>query len=636
MAAAVFTMSEVGPVNGGDIRPAERRRMNMVMVMLGLFGAVVVVRLAHVTMLREVKTSAVTRRHRFRRGEILDRNQVRLAFSVSGWSLFAEPDKISPGKAREYARRMAPHLPLSEKEVYRKLTAEKSYVFVRRQISDSAYRAIDADRMRGVYGFYDDVRVYPQKHIFSQVLGFVGVDNKGLEGIEYSLNKELADRGEETAGPSRAEGKTVILTVDAALQNIAYRYVKAACEKHGAKRGLFVLLKSDTAEVLAMGNYPAYDRSRYRTSRAARRRNLSVTDMFEPGSVMKPFTVAELFEKDRVHEREVFRAGGTVKVGPVTIRSTVKPQSLTFADILARSCNVGVINASRRLRDRELYEALRRAGFGKACGLRLPGEADGLLRHYRKWSGVSKAFISIGQEIAVTLLQLTAAYNSFVNDGSLLRPQIVRAVTDGADDPPSVKPRRANGGRVFSSRTSQRVRRLLEYTVEAGTAQNAQRQGLYVAGKTGTAQKASGGHYLKDRHTLVFCGFFGQHRPDYTLGLMIDEPKKGGYAGTVVAPVFADIASEVVRCRSGTVKQAVRGDPRGYLSGYDFNQYRGMKTVPDFTGMSIAKARIIMYINGGIVRVYGGGLVRRQRPSAGTTITKGMTVIVWAKPVNEQ
>lgn len=486
------------------------------------------------------------------RGMIVDRNGEPLAISTPVESVWASPEdvELEAGRRRDLARMLG----MGEAELARRLAVtDREFVYLKRHLPpDTAARVVQLG-VPGVSLKREYRRYYPAGDVTAHLLGFTDVDDRGQEGIELAYQEWLAGKpgsrrvikdrlgrvvedGESIRAP--VEGRDLQLSIDRKLQYLAHRELKNAVTAHNAKAGGIVVLDVKSGEVLAMANLPAYNpNSRTRRS-ADRARNRAVTDLFEPGSTLKPFTVAAALEARLVRpDTAIQTAPGYMVVGHARINDVHPARVLTVSQVIQRSSNVGVAKLALALPREQLWSVLSAAGFGAAPQSGFPGEVSGRLRDYQKWRPIEQATLSYGHGISVSLLQLARAYTIFASDGEL------RPVTLLKRDAP------VSGTRVISPATARAVRAMLETVVQpGGTAVRAQVLGYRVAGKTGTAHKLEGGSYAADRYVSSFVGMAPASDPRLLVAVMIDEPEgREYYGGLVAAPVFRAVISDALR-----------------------------------------------------------------------------------------
>lgn len=486
------------------------------------------------------------------RGRILDRNGEPLAVSAPVKSIWAIPDEVK--FADGGAERLARLLGMSPRELRRR--AEESgrdFVYLRRQIPPEAAAQAAALNIPGIFQSREYRRYYPSGEVTAHVVGFTDVDDAGKEGIELEFQDQLAGRVgsrrvirdrmgrivEDVESIQAAQpGRDVQLALDSRIQHVAYTSLKEAVLRHHAKGGGIVVLDSLTGEVLALANYPAYNPNNRTRIDAARVRNRAVTDAFEPGSTLKPFTIALAWESGTVNGKTMIQtAPGTFAIGPALIHDAHPSGMLSVAQVIQKSSNVGAAKIALELPRHEMGEFFARLGFGAIPHLGFPGEATGHVRPYARWRPIEQATMAYGHGISVSLIQLAHAYLTFARGGDIVPLSLLKI-----DTPPPAT-------RIVSEATARAVRSMLELVVQPeGTAPRAQIMGYRVAGKTGTAHKLQGGTYAPDKYIASFVGFAPASKPRLVIAVMIDEPSPDDYyGGTVAAPAFAQVMAGSLR-----------------------------------------------------------------------------------------
>ena len=495
--------------------------------------------------LRDIEVSAS-------RGKIVDRNGDLLAVSTPMKSIWA-----IPGDARTMStaqkRQLAALLDISVRELDGKIAPEKTFVFIKRQVPPETADRIAALKLPGVHQEKEYRRYYPTGDMTAHIVGFTGVDDKGLEGVELAFQPSLIGRhGSRTVIRDRRgnivedigalkppqDGKDIRLALDSKIQYLAYSQLKAAVEKHKAKAGGAIVLDTRTGEILALVNLPSYNPNNREHLSGAQLRNRAITDTFEPGSVMKPFTAALALELGKVRPETVINcAPGKLSIGPATISDAHPHGALTVAQVVQKSSNVGTVKMALGFPPRDMWEMLDSVGFGQAPNLGFPGEVHGRLRPWKNWRPIEQATMSYGHGVAVSLIQLARAYAIFARDGETVPLTLIRS-----DEPP------AHGARVFSQQTAREIRTMLEMAVQPeGTAPKARVPGYRVGGKTGTAYKIEGGVYVR-KYIASFIGLAPIGDPRLVVAVMIDEPTGGAhYGGDVAGPVFSQIMGGSLR-----------------------------------------------------------------------------------------
>ena len=485
------------------------------------------------------------------RGMISDRLGEPLAISTPVESIWVSPQDVEA--TPDQIRQLAQILGMNPDELKTRLSdTTHDFIYLKRQLPPEQAEKVVKLGIAGVSLKREYRRYYPGGEVSSHLLGFTDVDDNGQEGIELSLQSQLGGkagshrvikdrRGEivEDVASLRApkEGGNVTLSLDNKIQFLAFREIKQAVEQHKAKAGSIVVLDAQSGEVLAMANWPSYNPNNREKPNTALLRNHALTDLFEPGSTMKPFTVAAALELGKVTPTTVINTEhGVYTVGGRKIHDTHPEASLTVAQVIQKSSNVGASKIALSMKPEQFWHSLNENGFGSITGCEFPGEAAGRLRDYKKWMPIEQATMSYGNGISVNLLQLARAYTVFANDGEL-RP-ITMLKQDGV----------TAGSKVYSATTARAVRDMLELVVRpGGTAPLAQIVGYRVAGKTGTAHKLEGGKYV-DRYVASFVGMAPASNPRLIVAVMINEPSGAEYyGGQVAAPAFSNVMGAALR-----------------------------------------------------------------------------------------
>ncbi len=491
------------------------------------------------------------------RGIIYDRNGRELAVSIQVDSAFAVPAEIpNPHIA---ARLLSPILQLAPEEIETRLSRSRSFVWLKRKLEAAAVEQIKALNLAGIYFQKENRRFYPNRELAAHVLGFVDVDEKGLAGVEYSLDAQLrgqpvrmlvlADarrRWYDRDGHEPQRGASLVLTLDDRIQYIAEKELREAIRATRAQAGTLVVQDPASGEILALANWPSFNPNAPQEAREAARMNRAVSAVYEPGSIFKIVTLAAALEEQRTHPDEVIDCqNGAIYIAGHRIRDHKPFGLLTVAQVLAQSSDVGTIKLGLRLGRRTLYRYIRAFGFGELTGIELSGESRGLLRAVENWTPVSVGSISMGQEIGVTPVQMVTAMSAIANGGLLVAPRLVRALhRDGQ----RIAWERPAPVRVISATTAATLRRMLEGVVLEGTGKAAQLDGWTAAGKTGTAQKIDPltGRYSLTDHIASFVGFAPLNEPAITVLVTLDSPPGNYHGGRVAAPVFKRVAEQVL------------------------------------------------------------------------------------------
>lgn len=487
------------------------------------------------------------------RGMITDRHGEPLAVSTPVESVWASPADVDA--TPQQLKVLAAALETSPRELQARLgdAAGREFVYLRRQMPPEAAAQVAALQVNGVFLKREFRRYYPSAEMSAHLLGFTNVDDAGQEGLELAFDERLRGvpgsrrvikdrlgRIVEDVESIRAPkpGVDVRLAIDGRIQYLAYRELRQAVAQHRARAAGIVVLDARTGEVLALANLPSFNPNDRTQATPARVRNRAITDAFEPGSTLKPFTVAAALEAGKVTPRTVLpTASGALAIGAATVRDAHRHGDLTVAQIIQKSSNVGSARIALALPAEQLRSTLERSGFGAASGSGFPGEVSGRLRPAASWRPIEQATMSYGHGLSVNLLQLARAYTIFATDGRLLPVALERVEAAPAGVP------------VIAERTAREVRAMLELATEpGGTAPRARVPGYRTAGKTGTARKLVGGQYVQDRYVASFVGLAPASRPRVVVAVMIDEPSAGEfYGGVVAAPVFARVVEGALR-----------------------------------------------------------------------------------------
>ena len=536
--------------------PAWRSRL-VTLVLLGSFGLLagrsVYLQIVNTDFLQEKGDSRYRRDLEISasRGKVVDRNGEVLAISTPMKSIWAIPaDARLNG---EQTQKLAKILDLDPRELSRRLASDKGFVYLHRQVSPEVAERVLALKLPGVHQNQEYRRYYPTGEMTAHMVGFTGVDDKGLEGVELAFEKSLVGhagsrsvirdrRGQivEDVGSIRPpqDGKDIRLALDSKIQYLAYSQLKQVVADTRAKAGGAVVIDAKTGEILALANWPTYNPNNREHLAGAQLRNRAVTDTFEPGSTLKPFTAALALEKGKFRFDTIINcAPGKLTIGSATISDSHPHGALTVAEVIQKSSNVGAAKIAATFAPQEMWEMFDNVGFGQTSRLGFPGEVSGRLRPWKTWRPIEQATMSYGHGISVSLMQLARAYTVFAHDGELMPMSLTRV-----DEGP------VTGVPVFSPQTAHEVKAMLEMVVgPGGTAPRAAIPGYRVAGKTGTARKLEGGLYAK-KYVSSFVGLAPASDPRLIVAVMVDEPNGSNYyGGDVAAPVFAAITGGALR-----------------------------------------------------------------------------------------
>lgn len=501
------------------------------------------------------------------RGRILDRNGLLLASNVVAPSIWAIPEDVERDDAEVKAklRQLAQLLNVPLAELNKKLEDEdKTFVWLKRQVDEPVAQQIAALNIKGIYQRKEYKRKYPEGEAAAHVVGFANVENHGQEGVELAFDKSLAGR----AGSRRVikdrlgrvvedvgeqvppvDGKDIQLSIDSKVQFFAYQKLKSAVLDNKAKAGSVVVLDSVTGEVLALANYPSYVPDKRQNLTGAQLRNIALTDVFEPGSTMKPFTVGLALESGRVKpSTQIQTAPGRIQITGSTISDAHPHGVLTVEEVIQKSSNVGTVKLAMQMQPREMWEIFSAAGFGQKPQLSFPGVVSGRLRPYKTWRPVEQATMSYGYGLSASLFQMARSYTVFAHDG-----QIIPATLLKSSEP-------VVGVQVLSTQTAVQVRKMLQMAAgPGGTGPKAQTIGYSVGGKSGTAHKQIGRSYASNKYRAWFTGMAPIEKPRIIVAVMIDEPSAGQYyGGAVAAPVFSEVVQQTLRMMGVQPDMAVK------------------------------------------------------------------------------
>jgi cell division protein FtsI (penicillin-binding protein 3) len=489
------------------------------------------------------------------RGKIMDRNGEVLASSLPVKAVWAIPEDVlasPPEKLRELARL----LEMPESELRKKLDSDRTFVYLKRQVEMDVIAKIEKLKISGLDTRKEYKRFYPQGEVMTHMVGFTNVEDVGQEGMELAQQKSLVGavgsrrvikdrlgRIVEDLGFSREphDGKDLTLSVDSKLQYIAFTSVKNAVEKFNAQAGGAVVLDVQTGEVLAMANYPSYNPNDRSKLTGEQLRNRVITDTFEPGSTIKPVTVALGLETRRITPNTVFDTSpGRIVVTGKTIRDTHNYGVRTVGGIIQKSSNIGVVKISQLIPPQEMWEMYTKLGYGQAPRFGFPGPTAGRVRPWKSWKPIEYANMAFGHGLSVSLLQMARSYMIFARNGDIIPLSFVKM-----DEQPV-------GQQVISPKTAAQVRTMLESVVSPeGTASKAQVPGYRVGGKTGTAEKIVNGHYSRTDNIGYFVGIAPMSKPRFIIAVMVDNPRGAlRTGGSVAAPTFADLAANALRAHN--------------------------------------------------------------------------------------
>jgi cell division protein FtsI (penicillin-binding protein 3) len=618
------------------------------------------------------------------RGELLDRQERQLARSVQTVSLFLDPDGIDNATLDRNAQQLAKTLGLKQADLAKEFrdaaAAKKRFIWIARRLDADVANKIVELKLPGLQTQLEPKRYYPNGSLAAHVLGYVGLDGKGLGGVEQFYNakisgeaghllveKDAYGKPYESYEIAAKSGQTVVLTIDQTIQYQAEQALQAAVQRSHAKSGTVIVLDPRSGEILALANAPTFDPNKVSEAKPETRSNWALQNIYEPGSTFKVVAFSAALEKKLVKVDDRIDC----QMGAVTVAGRVvhdhKPfGTLTIAEALAKSSNVAAIKLGMRVGDPAMYDYIRRFGFGSRTGIELPGETNGILRKVERWQPSSIGSIAIGQEVGVTPVQMVAAFGALANDGVRIAPHLIREVRDSGGN--VVYRAQPEQRRVISAETAVALRGMLEGVTLNGTAKKAQLDGYSAAGKTGTAQKIDPKtrSYSSTKFVGSFVGFAPVSNPQVAIIVVIDEPAGAYHGGDVAAPVFREVAEQVLPTLNVMPDIETKSDPdliaqapenperaakrqeeqaeseaqrKATMPTVDSNGGRSGEVVyavatkkamlmPDLRGRSVRDVARACAQLGLQVEARGEGRVTKQNPSAGTEVSTGQLIYV--------
>jgi cell division protein FtsI (penicillin-binding protein 3) len=590
------------------------------------------------------------------RGVIFDRNGEKLAVSVTADSVCADPSKID--NPRIAATKLASIIGIDRDSLLKKMSGAKHFCWLARHITPTQSEQVEALDLDGIFIVKEPKRFYPNGELAGHLIGFVGQDASGLEGLEFRFDEYLKGAPEqlkwtrdargkrlypriESATVKKKESANLILTIDSRIQFLVESQLKEAVQTKGAKGGFAVVMDPKTGEILALANEKSFDPNNYLTHGSAKGKNRVITDCFDPGSTFKPFLAAAALEEGIYKETDrIYCENGNYAVADRVIREAQRKRHgyLSFAEVIKYSSNIGSVKISERLGKDRFYDYITRFGFGQKSGIDLPGETAGLLRPVKNWTRVDASTIAFGQGISVTAIQLITALSAVANQGVLMKPYIVRGIVDKQGQvirkysPTPVR-------QVISPQSAKRLTAMMTSVVSApdGTGKNARIDHVNVAGKTGTSQKFDFARhvYSSERVRTSFMGFFPAEDPQVAILVILDEPQRDKWGGVASAPVFKKIGEQILTCFKTNIRENPvidqekinPGTKIKHVSAATVMENRGNdrnplddNAMPDFRGLTIRDALRKAKERGIELQITGNGWAVNQVPEAGVAI----------------
>lgn len=627
-----------------------KKRVTKLFLVVGAILVLLIGRLAWIQFVRggELRDMAIKNRMDdipvpAKRGIITDRNGEELVISISSDSIYAIPAEVRKGDPEKTARDLAGILDLKYEDVYKKITTRSRLVYIKKRVDPAVSREVKKLQLPGIDVVEQSQRVYPKGRLASHILGIVGADNNGLEGLEKKLDGILSGIPGRIITEKDATGRdipqalhdyvppvpgnNVALTIDETIQYFVERELDNIMAKHSPKGATIIAMEPKTGRILAMGNRPDFDPAKYNDFPREYRRNEAIQLNYEPGSVFKIVTSAAALEEGVVKPESRFFDPGYITVGDRKIKCWRFPRAhgaQSFLEVVENSCNPGFVEVAMDLGKEKFYKYIRAFGLGQKTGVNLSGETTGIVIPESKVTPINLATISIGQSISVSPIQLVTAMSAVANDGVLMKPQVVQEIKDAKGvttkkyEPEPVR-------QVISKSTARQLCGILEKVVSEGTGKNAYLEGYRVAGKTGTAQKAGKGGYMQGRYIASFGGFAPADDPKVALLVIIDEPTGAYFGGLIAAPAFQNVMRDTLRYLNVTP----------HLSEEELKNKTSKDEVlvPDVVNTSLEDANSILHEAGLEGRVDGeGSWVIQQQPKGGVKCPAGTNVILYVGP----
>ncbi len=601
-----------------------KKRIIIVSLIFIIWGLILFSKLVYLTIGTALSGTNLNLKKRILpRGEIYDCNKIPLAVSLPVYSIYCDPMELKRLSSTEIKK--IEEL-FGKVKVNKILKSKRRFYWLKRKVSKSFLKKIKKKKIKGIRFKKEFKRFYPSGSLASSVLGIVNIDEKGLEGVELYYDKFLF--------PKEEKSFDIVLTIDRNIQFILEQELYSAYKETKADAAVGIIVEPSTGYILGMASFPDFDPNHYQNYPVSARRNRCITDIFEPGSVMKIISTAVLFSEDVINEKDKFYCRGFTLIGGQKLSCWKKHGEITFKEVIKYSCNVGMARSILKLDKRIFFDYLRNFGFGNYTGIDLPGEVKGILRNPYKIGAYSVASIAIGQEIGVTPIQIIMATSAVFNGGKLMQPRIVKSILypDGRIyknfSPVVIR-------EVIDSRLSKRIAKLFQGVLEeGGTGELAEVKGYPVAGKTGTAQvyDLKLKQYSPEKVTASFVGFIPAYNPVYGILVLIHKPKvKRKTGGEIAAPVFKRIVQRLLAYKllppPPSKKRRVILQPGKYIIKVSSSQI-----LPDFKGLSMRESVKLCKKLKLKPEIYGSGFCIKQTPPPGTKIKENMIVHLFFMP----
>lgn len=623
------------------------RRLRIIIVGVLAFWIVLVIRLVHIQLVNKrmyvemgIQQYVQEEKLESSRGIIYDRNLACLAINQPVISIGVDLRKmLNPKRA---AMKLSQYVKKSERKLFKEFSSSRSFVWLVREVDEKLADSIMAEKVPGVYIIKESKRFYPHKHVAAQLVGFTGIDEQGLSGVELTYDTELQGKSGKVFiqqdafgvkqsnvnfnGQQPQAGKDVVLTINATYQSIVEEELRQSVHAFGADGGIVVMLNPQNGEILSLACEPGFDANKARTCAPDLWRNRTVTDVFEPGSTYKIVLMSAIIQEGIKNlNDEIFCENGRYEILSQVVRDHKGYGKLALGDVLINSSNIGMGKLSKKIDPNIFYKYARDFGFGNLTNIELGGEIAGELKHPVDWSDFTSIAMAMGYEVAVSPIQLAMAYAAVANGGKLLKPQIVSQVGENVKAVQQVKP--AVIRQVLTPGTAKIMRDLLQQVVERGTATKAKIEGLPICGKTGTARKYAmeARSYSSSEFLASFVGFYPANNPEILICTMIDNPRTTYWGGEVAAPTFKRIVQRLINLENRYLPDTTRTR----LANKNGNgvSKKQLSVLPDFKNRSLENSRYFLSQWGIKTEVLNQGqVIVSQEPKPGTPITENMNI----------
>ena len=641
-------------------------RISFVIFVFGALWLLLILKGAYLQLIPQPKLSQLKRKLfdrtvelKPKRGNIYDRNHKELAISIPSQSLFADPSQMT--EPYYAAKKLSQLLNQPKKALLKKLlNKNRRFVWIKRHLSEQEAKTIKSWRLEGLHFLKESKRFYTNKDSLSQVLGFTGVEGQGLEGIEKQYDEILTGESQKVLIQRDARGRPLFkdfspfiekvsgydvhLTIDSRLQFYLEKVLEKGRSQSEALSAMGIILSAQTAEILAMANIPNYNPNQIKKSLAETRRNRTVTDLFEPGSTLKTFTIISALQQGIDPKKNYPSHDGRLEIDSHVIKEANPKKKfkefLNLTDILALSSNIGASLVALELGDKNLRKTLKDFGFGSKTGVDFPGESSGLLKK-PPWRDIETATISFGHGMASTALQMANAYTTIASGGVLKQPRLVKKISNPYTGEEQVfETKRIR--KVLDKKTAQAlILKLMAVTEQNGTGFLAQVPGYFTAGKTGTAQKVNleSKGYKKGEYISSFAGFIPAHKPQFVIYLVVDGAKKNFYASHLTAPLFAELASYTLRqaeiaptiLKEENIVRQIAGIKKDSDKSFDSLSRSHSKSnfiMPQLEGQSLRQVLNALSQKNVPLKIQGSGYLVKSQPAPGEPIPKGTKIIL--------